>query len=252
MKSNILNKKNSKIVNRNKQGNGKTANKKNKVNINIHPDIYNASSESKPYNDSKIHLTNHRKMYKSVKDINPNKKISNITNRNVQSNKVKEYENTLYKRSGDEKDLFNFNKYMGGNKRKIKIITINNDDSKNKSIKKSAYSKSVKAISFRNETSSKKNDENDNDNDDENSDDDDDYKKEDDFLYRTLYKASKDRKDLSNDNNKKLNNSVEKRQNYSELKINKINKNNGNNSQKPKEKKSIQNNGSEYLWKKQI
>lgn len=55
----------------------------------------------------------------------------------------------------------------------------------------------MKSINFRNDTSSKKNE--DNDNDDENSDEDDDYKKEDDFLYRTLYKASKDRKDLSND-----------------------------------------------------
>ena len=244
MKSNILNKKNSNTGNRNKQSSGKSAIKKNKVNINIHPEIYNASSESRPYNDNKIHLTNHRKMYKSVKDINPNKKTSNTTNRNSQSNKVKEYENTLYKRSGDEKDLFNFNKYMGGNKRKIKIITRNNDDSKNKSIKKSAYSKSVKSINFRNDTSSKKNE--DNDNDDENSDEDDDYKKEDDFLYRTLYKASKDRKDLSNDKYKKLNNSVETRHNYSEVKINKINKTNGNNTQKPKEKKSIQNNGNSF------
>ena len=246
MKSNISNKKNSYIGNKNKQSSGKSAIKKNKVNINIHPEIYNASSESRPYNDNKIHLTNHRKMYKSVKDINPNKKTSSTTNRNIQSNKIKEYENTLYKRSGDEKDLFNFNKYMGGNKRKIKIITRNNDDSKNKSIKKSAYSKSVKAISFRNDTSSKKNDDNDNDNDDENSDDDDDYKKEDDFLYRTLYKASKDRKDLSNDKYKKLNNSVETRHNYSEVKINKINKTNGNNTQKPKEKKSIQNSGNSF------
>ena len=243
MKSNISNKKNSYIGNKNKQSSGKSAIKKNKVNINIHPEIYNASSESRPYNDSKIHLTNHRKMYKSVKDINPNKKTSSITNRNTQSNKIKEYENTLYKRSGDEKDLFNFNKYMGGNKRKIKIITTrNNDDSKNKSVKKSAYSKSVKAISLRNDTSSKKND----DNDDENSDDDDDYKKEDDFLYRTLYKSSKDRKDLSNDKYKKLNNSVETRHNYSEVKINKINKTNGNNTQKPKEKKSIQNSGNSF------
>jgi hypothetical protein len=122
MKSNILNKKNSSIGNRNKQSNGKTSIKKYKVSINIHPDIYNGSSESKPYNDNKIHLTNHRKMYKSVKDINHNKKISTTTNRNSQS-KIKEYENTLYKRSGEEKDLFNINKYMGGDKRKIKIIT---------------------------------------------------------------------------------------------------------------------------------
>jgi len=217
MKSNISNKKNSYIGNKNKQSSGKSAIKKNKVNINIHPEIYNASSESRPYNDSKIHLTNHRKMYKSVKDINPNKKTSSITNRNTQPNKI--------------------------NKRKIKIITTrNNDDSKNKSVKKSAYSKSVKAISLRNDTSSKKND----DNDDENSDDDDDYKKEDDFLYRTLYKSSKDRKDLSNDKYKKLNNSVETRHNYSEVKINKINKTNGNNTQKPKEKKSIQNSGNSF------
>jgi len=243
MKSNILKKKNSNIANRNKQSNGKSAIKKSKVNINIHPDIHNASIESRPYNDNKIHLTNHRKIYKSVKDINSNKRSSSITNRNSQSNKIKEYENTLYKRSGDERDLFNFNKYMGGNKRKIKIIPRNNDDSKNKSMKKGAYSKSVKAINFRNDTSSKKNNNNDND---ENSDDDDDYKKEDDFLYRTLYKASNDRKDLSNDKYKKLNNSVETRHNYSEVKINKISKNSISTIQKPKEKKSIQNNGNNF------
>ena len=242
MKSNILNKKNSNIGNKSKQSNGKISIKKSKVNINIHPDIYTGSTESRPYNDNKIHLTNHRKMYKSVKDINSNKKTSSVTNRNIQSNKIKEYENTLYKRSGDEKDLFNFKKYMGGNKRKIKIITRNNEDSKNKSMKKGAYSKSVKAISFRNDTSSKKKE----DNDDENSDEDD-YKKEDDFLYRTLYKSSKDRKEQSNDKYKKLNNSAETRHNYSESKINKISKVSGNNIiQKPKEKKSIQNNGNTF------
>lgn len=54
--------------------------------------------------------------------------------------------------------------------------------------------------------------------------------------------------------NIKLNNSVETRHNYSEVKINKINKTNGNNTQKPKEKNlfKIMGIAFQYLWKKQI
>ena len=206
---------NSNLINNNgKLTNRKSLDKKKKVKIDIYAEIYNNTVENRFPNDNKIHLTKNRKAYKSVKDIIASKKALNTNTKYENSNKIKEYENNLYKSTDFDKEkdyeLFDFNKYMKQNKPKIKIIR-NIGENRNKLKKQKVLSKSAKSINnYKNENKNKKRKNDDGeDEEDEESSDDDDFKKENDLIYRTLYRATMTIKKDNNDDNNKNNNNNE-------------------------------------------
>jgi len=201
---NVNNKSNSKLKNNSKQNNIKTVDKKKKLNINIFQDFFNNNNTG----EAKYQKIKIKKNNKSVKDINPQKNVSNIVNRITQSNKdYEKTEHTIYKRPEYEKDhdYFSFNKYIKG-KRKIRIITKKLSKYKNNKLyKKDADPPLIRTLNFKNEDENYDNDDEDNDEKENNDDDEieqnennneEDSHKEGDIMFRTLYSANINKKGI--------------------------------------------------------
>ena len=174
-----------------KQTLNKSVEKKKKIVLGTESGLTNTSIEVKSQRD-KIHLA------KQNKDKSGNKKSTNT--RSAVTNKSKEYENTLNKLSEDneyekekEYDFFNF-----------KV----NDSSKKKEKEKNKKSTNYTEESKKKEKN-KKYDDNEESSDEEDNND---------FIHRTLYKASNDNKGLSDEKNKSTQNKDDKDK-YKEKKI---------------------------------